>query len=66
MRTKKGWHIEIHLGTSLQPGETVAAQVLCGSDRKRETLNLMRVLGLKNAPAFWRKRWNILYAEKLR
>ena len=65
-RTRKGWHVCIAYNGSLSEAETVAVQFALGSDRKRETLNLMRILRLKNAPKFWRDRWNLLYEEKLR
>lgn len=67
-RTKKGWHIVIALRDALQPAETVALQACCGSDIRRETLNLMRVLAIrrKGASPFWRKRYNILYEFKLK
>jgi hypothetical protein len=65
-RTRKGWHVLIAHHVRLSPAETVCAQFALGSDRKRETLNLMRVLRLKNAPRFWRQRWNLLYGYKLR
>lgn len=49
----------------LSPVETVAMQLLLGSDPKREAFNLLRAHNLGDAPAFWRDRWNVLYAEKL-
>jgi hypothetical protein len=69
-RTRKGWHIVYRLrGVSLERPETIALQLLLGSDRRREGLNLMRHFGLKNrgyTSQFWKARWNILYSEKLK
>ena len=67
-RTRRGWHIIIHLRENLAPAELVALQACLGSDRRREALNLMRVLGMKRygVTDFWKRRWNILYSEKLR
>lgn len=47
-RTKKGWHRVIRLRQRLSPAETVALQAILGSDRRRENLNLMRVLSLRD------------------
>jgi len=50
------------------PAELVAFQACCGSDQRRETLNLMRVLAIRKTPItspFWRDRWNLLFSEKL-
>lgn len=65
-RTRKGWHVRIAHHGAFTPAETVGIQFALGSDRKRECLNLMRVLRLKGAPEFWKKRFNLLYAYKLR
>lgn len=66
-RTRKGWHVVIRLWRPLQPAETVAVQAVLGSDRRREGLNLMRVLAMrqKGATDFWRVRWNLLFSRKL-
>lgn len=66
-RTKRGWHLRIMFHDRFEPAELVAFQAACGSDPRREALNLMRVLCIRKhgAPAFWRKRWNLLYSEKL-
>ena len=45
------------------PIEHVAIQAILGSDFRRETLNLMRVLSEPRGAG--RKRWNILYEHKL-
>lgn len=67
-RTRKGWHVIVFLKEALEPAETVLCQFSCGSDSRRETLNSMRVLGMRKhgASKFWRDRFNILYSEKLR
>lgn len=67
VRTRKGWHVEIRLTEKLQPLESVALQAIMGSDCFREGLNLLRVRSIEKhgAMPFWRKRWNLLYSEKL-
>lgn len=67
-RTTHGWHVIIRLRDRLERAELVAFQACCGSDPRREALNLMRVLGIRRneiTDPFWLKRWNILYAGKL-
>ena len=66
-RTRRGWHVRIRLEYPLLPAETVALQFALGSDKRRETLNLMRVFWLarKEHKAKWSKRWNILYERKV-
>lgn len=49
----------------VEPLEVVCLQLLLGSDPKREAFNLLRAHNLGDAPAFWRDRWNVLYAEKI-
>lgn len=63
-RTKRGWHVSVRLSKSLSPAEIVALQAVLGSDPRRESLNLMRVIFQRweRAP----QRWNLLYREKLR
>ena len=65
-RTRKGWHVLIAHNGRCTPSEIVACQFALGSDPRRETLNLMRVLRIRTAPRFWRKRFNLLYSEKLK
>lgn len=68
-RTKRGWHVRIYLDRPLRAAELVAFQSLCGSDGRREALNLMRVLAIREnriRSKFWRARWNILFAGKLK
>lgn len=60
-----GYHVCIRLAAPLEPVAVVAVQALLGSDYRRETYNLARVLELENAPAFWHSRWNVLYSSKL-
>lgn len=66
-RTGRGWHVVIGLREDLQPAEQVALQSILGSDRRREGLNMMRVLCIRRvgASSFWRARWNILFRGKL-
>lgn len=64
----KGWHVVIRLTRPLQPAETVAVQACMGSDPRREALNCMRVIAIRQnriTNRFWLKRWNLLYAAKL-
>jgi hypothetical protein len=61
--------VVLYFHERFQPAEIVALQSILGSDARRERLNLMRVLGMRSTPVdskFWRARWNILYAYKLR
>lgn len=66
-RSRRGWHITIVLNRDLDPAVRVALQALMGSDNNRETLNLMRVIGMIDNPPnkFWQKRWNLFYERKL-
>jgi hypothetical protein len=64
-KTRRGCHRLVRIAESLSPLEIVAVQCLCGSDLRRETFNMARVLMLPSAPAFWHNRWNVLYREKL-
>lgn len=67
--TKRGNHVVVNAEwpdkKELTPAETVALQLLLGSDPKREAMNLMRAHSLGDAPDFWRDRWNVLYSEKI-
>ena len=67
-RTRRGWHLRIYFRESFSPAELVAIQACCGSDSRREALNLMRILAIRRGQItdrFWLTRWNLLYAEKL-
>lgn len=66
-RTRKGWHIVVRLSERLAPAETIALELVCGSDRRRANLDLMRLLEMRKhaTEKFWRRRWHILYSEKL-
>lgn len=74
-RTRKGWHVIISLAgmhdplvkALCAPSSLVALQSICGSDPKRELLNLMRVsqIEARGATRFSRSRWNLLYSRKL-
>lgn len=62
-RTRRGWHVAIRLkGDGLKPAEICALQVLLGSDPRRETFNLSRVLSGK---AEKNHRWNLLFDYKV-
>ena len=66
-RTRRGWHVIIAMRDHLSPGETIALQACLGSDRRRETLNLMRAVSVRTGRirGFWSERWNLLYSSKL-
>jgi len=66
-RTKHGWHVAFNCVPHITGTETIALQAILDSDRKRETLNLMRAINVRKygASKFWRKRTNILYEGKL-
>jgi hypothetical protein len=66
-RTRKGWHRVVRVRESLSPLEILTIQAVLGSDRRRENLNLMRLLRTRESGMsdFQSKRWNILYRTKL-
>lgn len=65
----RGWHVQVvtRARWAVDPVTLVAAQAILGSDAKRELFNLMRAVGLKRRPSFWRQRhrWNTFYRRKL-
>lgn len=61
-KTRRGWHVVLFLARDLQPLETVAVQAILGSDPKRETFNLARVMGGRAKDSI---RWNLLFDYKL-
>ena len=65
-RTRHGWHVVVCVRKRIAPPLVVAAQAIFGSDRKREMFNVMRVQQLDQVPAFWRSRFNVLYASHSR
>lgn len=64
-RTRRGWHVLVWVRERLDLGTQVAVQLLLGSDRARETFNAFRAVRIRHAPPLWRRRANVLYAEKL-
>jgi hypothetical protein len=60
-RTERGWHVIVEWHRTLTPGETVALQLLMGSDPDRECYNLARLI----AGAGKTKRFNLLFERKL-
>lgn len=66
-RTVKGWHRVISVLEALSPLELVAIQATLGSDRRRENLNLLRIMRTRATgfSPFQERRWNILYRTKL-
>lgn len=61
-RTARGWHVTIEWNKNLSPGETVALQLLFGSDIERERFNLARVI---QGRAGRNPRWNLEFEYKL-
>jgi len=61
-RTRRGWHWIIQLRSFCFPLETVALQMALGSDLKRETYNLVRVMSGNAGNG----KWNLLFEEKLK
>lgn len=61
-RTRRGWHVLVRWDRALTPIEQVAIQAALGSDYRRETYNLARVLSGKadDNPA-----WNLLFERKV-
>jgi len=64
-RTRGGIHLVVEVRENLSALERVALQGVLRSDPRRTLLNLMRVRSLGRVNSFWRKRWDILYEEKL-
>lgn len=64
-RTRRGWHVLVWIRGRMNPGLVVALQLLLGSDPHREAFNWYRVARFPRAPAFWRRRANVLYERKL-
>jgi len=66
-KTEHGWHVTIQVREKLTLAETIAAQAILGSDRKREMLNLARCISLRKRPSrYWEARANILYSRKVK
>lgn len=65
-RTRHGYHVVITVRQRLSPWRIVFAQAVLGSDWKREIFNSRRVIAWRTVPAFWRARWNVLYARHYR
>jgi hypothetical protein len=66
-RSNRGWHVAIILSRKIGRLERVALQAILGSDRKRECLNLFRVLAMrgKKVSPFWEQRWNLMFIRKV-
>lgn len=59
-KTAHGWHRVIVWSRNFKPAETIAIQLLLGSDREREAFNLKRAMtGTRS------DRWNLLFTYKL-
>lgn len=65
--TRRGFHIIIRLNRRIAPMHQVALQSALGDDPMRTALNSMRAEMMTGefTDEFWRKRWNILYTEKI-
>jgi hypothetical protein len=60
-KTERGWHVVILMNRKVPPAVTVALQAIMGSDYKRETFNIRRVIsGVELG-----KRWNLLFLCKV-
>lgn len=58
----KGWHFTIHVSPRpTSPFEVVALQLLLGSDRNREAMQMSRARRFSAAPRWMRNHWNVLY-----
>lgn len=57
----KGWHVITTWNRDFTPAETVCIQMALGSDMKRETFNLARLL---SEDVSTRKDWNFLFSAK--
>ena len=58
----KGYHVIVKLKENIPDIVAVAIQSLAGSDYKRESFNLLRVLSKK----FKNSEWNVLFKRKIR
>lgn len=66
-RTRRGWHVTIQWSRKLEPLAIVALQAVLGSDPRRESLNLMRVLNKADIKHGGKQnKWNLLYSRKLK
>lgn len=62
----KGWHLLVWVRPAPRSAsETVALQLLLGSDVYREAYNLNRARAVDagQVSPFWRRRWNVLYGR---
>lgn len=68
-KSRRGWHVRVCFDrrTTWTAAELVAYQAACGSDFRRERLNLMRVRAIRTRKlgSFWQARWNLLFSRKL-
>lgn len=62
--TRRGYHVVTRWNRNFDPSQTVALQLLLGSDPAREAFNLARVMS-PGETSREGKRWNILYRLKL-
>jgi hypothetical protein len=64
-KSRHGWHMVIAWDRDFEPAETIALQLLLGSDPNREALNLARVLTGIDSPIKARG-WNLLFKCKVK
>lgn len=63
----RGWHRWVGVWPRPQTAvETVALQLLCGSDPHREAYNLNRARAVDagEVSPYWRARWNVFYKKE--
>ena len=62
----RGWHVLLKVTPAPKTAmETVALQILFGSDPYREAYNINRARAVDagQVPRFWRNRWNVFYGK---
>lgn len=57
-----GWHVVLEVNPRpVSPYEVVALQLLLGSDRNREAMQLNRARAFRHCEKWMRDMWNVLY-----
>lgn len=64
-RTRHGYHMTIRIRRRVAMRRVILLQAVLGSDWKREAFNSARAWRA-NVPAFWRRRFNVLYSRHIR
>lgn len=67
-KTRRGWHVVIYHNGNYTPTETLAFELCCDSDQRRATLDLRRIVAIreKKISGHFRNRFSILFSKKLR